>query len=294
LIVKTMSTREKKDEILKGFAESREITKKHAKSFYFASQFLPKDKRYAAYAVYAICRISDHSVDGPSSSPLDLESIKDKISAAYGAEPLEDKVLLAFRQTVRKYAIPKKYFDELMEGMSMDLDKSRYENFRELYKYCYKVAGVVGLIMLTIFGHEQPKTKIYAIRLGIAMQLTNILRDIKEDFGLGRIYLPKDEMARYGITEEMISQGRISKRFRRFLRFQIKRAKEYYRNSTKGIRMIGNMESRLVVCMMRDIYSGILGSIEKNRYDVFSRRAYVRPFTKFLIAMRLYFRKKHL
>jgi len=283
-------------DLSEGFAESRAITKKHAKSFYFASQFLPKDKRYAAYAVYAICRISDHCVDDPtaSSSPLNLEDIKNKIIAAYGDDPLEDKVLLAFRQTVKKYHIPREYFDELIEGMYMDLDKSRYENFKELYRYCYKVAGVVGLIMLTIFGHEHPKTKIYAIRLGIAMQLTNILRDIKEDFNLGRIYLPKDEMERYGITEEMISQGRISKRFRHFLKFQIRRAKDYYHNSQKGIRMIGNMESRLVVCMMRDIYSGILGSIEKNRYDVFSRRAYVRTFTKILIACKLFLRRGHL
>jgi len=283
-------------DISEGFAESRAITKKHAKSFYFASQFLPKDKRYAAYAVYAICRISDHCVDNPASfsSPLDLETIKNKIIAAYGDAPLDDKILLAFRQTVKKYNIPREYFDELIEGMYMDLDKSRYENFKELYRYCYKVAGVVGLIMLTIFGHEHPKTKIYAIRLGVAMQLTNILRDIKEDFKLGRIYLPKDEMERYGITEEMISQGRISKRFRHFLKFQIRRAKDYYHNSTKGIKMIGNMESRLVVCMMRDIYSGILGAIEKNRYDVFSRRAYVRTFTKILIACKLFFRRSHL
>ncbi len=283
-------------DISRGFAESRAITKKHAKSFYFASQFLPKEKRYAAYAVYAICRISDHSVDNPSlsSSPLDLEEIQNKIIAAYGEDPLDDKVLLAFRQTVKKYKIPRQYFDELIEGMYMDLDKSRYDNFKELYQYCYKVAGVVGLIMLTIFGHEHPKTKIYAIRLGIAMQLTNILRDIKEDFQMGRIYLPKDEMERFGITEQMIKQGRISKRFRHFLKFQIRRAKEYYHNSTRGIKMIGNMESRLVVCMMRDIYSGILGAIEKNRYDVFSRRAYVRTFTKILIACKLFSRRSHL
>ena len=278
------------DEISQGFAESEEITKKHAKSFYYASQFLPREKRYAAYAVYAICRLSDNAVDKPSqaSSPIDLEDIKIKIASAYDDAPLHDRVLLAFRKTVKKYNIPKKYFDELIEGMYMDLKKSRYENFKELYKYCYRAAGVVGLIMLTIFGHEHPKSKIYAIRLGIAMQLTNILRDIKEDFGLGRIYLPKDEMEKYGITEEMISQGKISRRFKKFLKFQIKRAKEYYRNSAKGIKMIGNMESRMVACLMKDVYSGILGSIERNRYDVFSRRAYVDRFTKFFITVKVY------
>lgn len=253
------------------------ITKKYAKTFYFASRFLKRDKRNAAYAVYALCRISDEAVDAKENTQpgQSLKMLKEIIGSAYGSLALENTLLEAFRETVNKYGIPKKYFDELIAGMDMDLSVNRYKNFAELYEYCYRVAGVVGLIMLQIFGYEDLRAQNYAVDLGIAMQLTNILRDVKEDFLRGRIYLPEDEMGRFGVTQADISAGRLNDNFKKLLKFQVARARQYYANSKPGIKMISDPGSRFVTCAMADIYSGILNSIEKNSYDIFSKRARV-------------------
>jgi len=273
--------------ITEGFTIAREITRRHAKTFYCASHFLPKDKRNASYAVYAICRTSDNAVDraGGGKRTVYLNKIKQKIDSAYGNTQLKDGVLLAFRKTVLVYDIPKDYFDQLLEGMHMDLNKNRYGNFEELYEYCYRAAGVVGLIMLKIFGFNKEQAKQYAVDLGIAMQLTNILRDIKEDYRMGRIYLPQDELSKFNVTENDISKGRVNKPFIAFMRFQIQRARNYYAESTKGIGMIGDKRSRLVVYMMKDMYAGILGSIEKNNFDVYSQRARLNSTRKMFTAL---------
>lgn len=265
-----------------GFQIAQMITKKCAKTFYFASRFLKQDKRNAAYAVYAICRISDEAVDNAAAGSPEqrLEKLKKNIVDVYNQAIADNAILSAFRQTVEKYQIPQEYFKELIAGMYLDLHKNRYKNFAELSDYCYKVAGVVGLIMLKIFGFNEQKAKDYAVDLGIAMQLTNILRDIREDFARGRIYLPEDEMADFGVTEADISENRVNDNFKALLKFQIARAREYYTNSKLGIKMIAGANSRFVVCAMTDIYAGILNSIEKNNYDVFSRRAHVGILAK--------------
>jgi len=225
-----------------GYYTAKLITRQYAKTFYFASRFLTKEKRNAAYSIYAACRVSDDSVDNPedSPSPVRLEQINKKINAAYRNQEANDSLLLAFKDTICRYQIPKRYFDELIEGMYMDLHKNRYKDFEELYTYCYKVAGVVGLIMLNVFGYTNQEAAKYSVDLGIAMQLTNILRDIKEDYRRGRIYLPKDEMARFGVSENHIAEGKVDENFIALLRLQIQRAKEYYHNSYKGIKMISD------------------------------------------------------
>lgn len=272
-----------------GFILARAITKQYAKTFYFASRFLKTDKRNAAYAVYAICRISDETVDNAAggSSEQSLEKLEKNIAAAYNQTVPDNAILSAFRQTVEKYKIPQEYFRELIAGMYLDLRKNRYKNFVELYDYCYKVAGVVGLAILQIFGYNDQKAKDYAVDLGIAMQLTNILRDIKEDFYRGRIYLPEDEMSRFGVTENDISEGRISDNLKALLKFHISRAREYYANYKSGIKMIDGANSRFVVCAMADIYSGILDSIEKDNYDIFSRRAHVGILSKVTAVLKI-------
>jgi phytoene synthase len=196
--------------IADGFSTARAITKQHAKTFYFASHFLPEEKRPAAYAVYALCRISDDTVDAVSSSTAaaakNLSRIQDSLNAVYDNSPLTDDLLIAFKQTVATYAIPRLYFDELIDGMYLDLNKHTYEDFDELYRYCYKVAGVVGLIMLKIFGSNNPAAETHAVQLGVAMQLTNILRDIREDFQRGRVYLPQNELEKFGLSSDRLSQ----------------------------------------------------------------------------------------
>lgn len=274
-----------------GFREAEAITKKYAKTFYFASHFLNKEKRYASYAVYAICRISDEAVDNTLASIDSIKRINEKISCAYSGMQPKEPLLSAFRETLMKYAIPKSYFDELLSGMRMDLEKKRYVNFNELYDYCYKVAGVIGLIMLEIFGYKDTRAKKYAVELGIAMQLTNILRDIKEDFLRNRIYLPEDEMRKFGVSEEEISRGSLNNAFKELLKFEIERARKYYESSRPGINMITDANSRLVTTAMKEMYSGILVSIEKNNYDVFSKRAHLNYAQKINTVVKILLRR---
>lgn len=291
-----MKQSKKNSSIQEGFKEAKVLTKKHAKTFYFASRFLPKDKQNAAYAIYAVCRITDDIVDNNEilSGSINLSAIRESIESVYNKTKLTDNILLAFRETINKYKIPKKYFDELIEGMYMDLHKNRYESFDELYIYCKRVAGMIGLTMLKVLGFHDQEAEKYAVDLGIAMQCTNILRDIKEDFERGRVYLPKDEMERFNVSENHIAEEKIDRSFIGLLKFQIDRAREYYENSTKGLKMINNVMSRVVVCMMKDLYAGILNSIEEIGYNVFSRRAHVNTVGKLVIALKVLMKREYL
>jgi 15-cis-phytoene synthase len=270
-----------------GFLLAAGITKKAAKSFYFASHFMPGNTRHAAYAIYAICRLSDEAVDSgePKDAPTKIREMEHHIACAYDSTQIHDPLLLAFRDTIETYRIPKCYFDQLIEGMRMDVAKTRYENFDELYAYCYKVAGVVGLIMYKVFEGHASDTQEAAIHLGIAMQLTNIVRDIKEDFLRARVYLPQDEIRAYGMSEKDIQQGKVTENLKEFLRFQISRARDYYAKAEQGIKLIPGRRCRLVICLMSRIYAGILRTIENAGFDVFSRRATVSYTEKIIISL---------
>lgn len=284
------------DKLQLGFTQAKKITKKFAKTFYLSSLFLPKAKKNASYAVYAICRLSDESVD--QSTCLDqeneLKKLEQKISVAYSQLEIQESLLIAFRYTINNYNIPKEYFDTLIAGMRMDLEIKRYANFTALKDYCYKVAGVVGLIMLKIFGNKDNIAYDYAIKLGIAMQLTNILRDIKEDLGRERIYLPFDEMLKFNITENQLKKGQINEDFKNFIGFQIKRCEEFYTQSQTGIKLIDSRLCRFVILIMKEAYSGILHSIKKNNYDVFTKRACVSKFKKIKIISTILWERKYL
>ncbi len=276
------------------YAAAESITRAHAKTFYFASRFLGKERRNAAFAVYAVCRISDDAVDQPQ--PLDqhamLARAAEGIARAYGTAELPPGVWRAFRATVRRYDIPQRYFDVLLSGMEMDLQQSRYANFAELHEYCYRVAGIVGLIMLKLFGQHSGKAPEHAVALGIAMQLTNILRDIREDAARGRIYLPQDEMHAYGVTEADILAGRVTAPFRALLKCQIARARRFFAQGEAGIPLIADTRARLVTFAMRELYAAILDEIEALDYDVFAQRAYVSGARKlWLLITRLFARK---
>lgn len=280
--------------VLSGLEEAKKLTRKHAKTFYFASKFLARDKKQAAYAVYAICRISDDSVDASSGSLEKLKNIEKKINSAYSLDCPQEPLLLAFKKIIDTHKIPKDYFDELIKGMYLDLEKKRYNNFQELYDYCYKVAGVVGLIMLQIFGYKDEKAKEHAVDLGIAMQLTNILRDIKEDLGRGRIYLAQDEVKDFKLEEEDLKSGKLDKKLIDFLKFQIQRARKYYQSAEEGIEIIADKRSRFVVWAMSRIYGAILDEIEKNQYDLFSKRAQVSQPAKLGLLAKIIIEGKYL
>ena len=279
-----------------GFREAKKITKKFAKTFYLASLFLPKEKKCASYAVYAICRLSDEAVDELtfSNQKENLRKLESNISEAYTEKQLVEPLLLAFRQTINTYKIPKEYFDELIKGMYMDLEIKRYRDFAALYEYCYKVAGVIGLIMLKIFGYKNSAAEDYAIKLGVAMQLTNILRDINEDLIRGRIYLPQDEMLKFDISEQQLSNSKIDDNLKNLLRLQINRSRQFYNQSLKGIKLIDNTICRFVVLCMREVYSGILDEIEKNNFDVFTKRAHVNKLKRLKIITKILAEKKYL
>ncbi|MDD5561775.1 MAG: phytoene/squalene synthase family protein [Candidatus Omnitrophica bacterium] len=285
-----------KQKLETGFRQAREITKKFAKTFYLASLFLPKERKYASYAVYAICRLSDEAVDGPahSNQTENLRSLESKISSAYTQEQPNEPLSAAFRKTVNNYKIPREYFDALVEGMRMDIKIKRYRDFSSLYEYCYRVAGVIGLIMLKIFGYKDTSAEGYAVKMGTAMQLTNILRDIKEDLARGRIYLPLDEMARFNVSEQQLNKGLVDEDLKALLRFQISRCRKLYNESSSGIKLIDNPLCRFVALCMKEVYSGILDEIEKNNCDVFAKRAYVNKLKKAEIILKIVSERKYL
>lgn len=286
----------KEDGLNKGFLEAEKITRGFAKTFYLASVFLPKDKRLASYAVYALCRLSDESVDSMQahSKKEALNKISKSIETAYSKNPINDYLLLSFRYTVIKYAIPKEYFDELIEGMRMDLTQTCYNNFNELYSYCYRVAGIVGLIMLRILGAREKSAEEFALSLGIAMQITNILRDIKEDSSRGRIYLPLEDLNKFSLSKEYIASNKVNDNFIGLMKFEIKRCREYYQKGQKGIPMITGPRERFVVIAISEMYSQILRQIEKQSYDIFSSRAHLNKFQKIITVIKVIMRGEYL
>lgn len=263
--------------IARGIGLCRRITRKHARTFYLASHGLPRAVRAHAYAVYGFCRWADDGVDCASDADeaaRRLDVAREALDAAYGSGPVAPG-LGAFRATVKGRGVPRRLFDDLLDGMAMDLTVTRYADFAALDVYCYRVAGVVGLMMAHVFGFRHERCLPHAVALGRAMQLTNILRDVREDYERGRIYLPADEMARFGVDEGQIAAGRVDAGFRDFLRYQIARAREDYRRAEAGVPDLIGASSRLTVRMMGRLYGGILGEIERRDYDVFGGRAAV-------------------
>jgi 15-cis-phytoene synthase len=252
------------------------ITRQHSKSFFFSSQLLPYEKRRAVRAFYAFCRTSDDIVDQPGEDLA--RALASWVALVYSPHAnTANPVLSAWNDTVARHAIPRALVDELLAGIAMDLSVDRYATFDELWVYCYRVASVVGLISMQIVGH-QPGAAEYAVKLGVALQLTNILRDVGEDARRGRIYLPQEDLARFGLSDHDILTSNHTDAFRAMMRFQIARAHALYEQSWPGVALL-HKDSRLAVGAASEIYRAILGKIEQNDYNVFSQRAHV-PFTE--------------
>jgi phytoene synthase len=260
------------------------MTRHHAKTFYFASHVLPAAKRRDAYAVYAFCRHVDDQIDLAADEAArvaafaQLNSLLEVAYASGGIPPGvagEQPWLPAFRETARRRSIPRNYFEDLLAGVEMDRGRVRIGTWEELDKYCYHVASVVGLIMVHVLTEPSPELVKPALDLGTAMQLTNILRDIDEDFKLDRIYLPATELNKFGVTESDIADRKLHEPFRALMRFQIDRARAFYHAAEPGIAALPNDGSRLTVRLMSTIYGAILGEIERADYNVYVRRARV-------------------
>ncbi len=260
----------------------RAITKRHARSFYFASHWLDARTRADAYAIYAFCRAADNAVDEAIDGDDALRCIAQSeatLEQAYGGGPV-DSWVCEFRRAVHGREIPKRYFNELLAGMRMDLEIHRYETFEALDEYCYRAAGVVGLMMAHIFGFRDERCLPRAVELGKAMQLTNILRDIGDDFALGRVYLPQKELREFGVDDQQLREGRVDEAFRELMRFQIARARGLYCSAEEGIADLLGRRNRATARLMSRLYAGILEAIERLDYDVFARRAHVELHRK--------------
>jgi len=254
------------------YKKAEEVTASHSRSFYFASQLLPEEKRSAVRALYAFCRSVDDIVDEESAKDrnLELDYWRKIVRGASASE--EDRIAAAWVDTLTRYHIPRHYALQLIDGVARDLVQTRYQTFEELATYCYGVASTVGLMSMYIVGFDSNQAVPHAIRLGVALQMTNILRDVGEDYRSGRVYLPRDEMVFYGIRESDIAEGRMTNRWRQFMRFQIQRTRDLYEDSWAGVKLL-EPEGRLAIGAASVLYSGILDEIEKNDYNVFSLRA---------------------
>jgi phytoene synthase len=250
----------------------RALTKASRSNFTYAFLFLPRREREALYAIYAFCRMTDDLVDEADGPAVEdrLAGWRRELEAAVRGEA-SHPVTRRLGDTIREYRIPPHYFQELVDGMEMDLVKSRYASFAELAEYCHRVAGVVGLMCIEVFGYSRPETREYAERLGTAFQLTNILRDLGTDAARGRLYLPLEELTRFGVSEADILTGRLTPAFRSLMRFEVERARGFYA-AAEAVLPVVDRPRMLPARIMSAIYRRLLERIEAEEYDVFSRR----------------------
>ena len=256
-----------------GYRESQAITRSEAKNFYYAFLTLPQARRSAIYVVYAFCRHCDDAVDTAGSHHdklAALASLRFNLGEAY-SQRTSNPLFEALADVAFRYDIPEEYFEDVIRGVEADLTKASYKDFEELRGYCYQVASVVGLICLQIFGYQDAKAKDYAIDLGLAMQLTNILRDVREDLEMGRVYLPQDELSRFGYSEAELRDYAINDAFVALMRFQAERARRYF---DSGFQLLPYLSPRSRSCpaVLGRIYSKVLQRIEASGYDVFRER----------------------
>jgi phytoene synthase len=281
--------------LARSHAWCRESTRRHAKSFYFASFPLPPEKRRAAYAIYAFCRHADDLVD-EAGAGADVAAAVRELEQTFDAITRDGRrdwpFAAAFAEAVGRFGLEKEPFAELVEGVGRDQGRVRIANWEELRDYCYHVASVVGLVLCPVFGLSDPSGRERAIDLGIAMQLTNILRDVGEDLERDRIYLPADELAAHGLDEAYLRRRLPDAAWRKFLDHQIERARAYYSRADEGIPLLANDGSRLTVRLMRDIYADILHQLEKIGGDSLNRRAYTPFHRKLRLAARSWLRNR--
>lgn len=269
------------------YARAASATAVGSKSFYFATRFFPAHLARAAHAVYWFCRHTDDLVDEAPSTAVGEDQLnrwEARLHDAWNSGTSTDPILRVFVETATTYGIPLEYPMDLIEGMRMDLRGTQYQNFEELRVFCYRVASVVGLMMCHVIGFREPAPA-HAIDLGIALQLTNILRDVGEDLQRGRIYLPHQEMARFGYDAADLRAGVRDDRFRALMEFQIERAKQFYESARPGIALL-HPDGRFAVRVAADVYRGILKEIVDNDFDVFHRRAVVPASRKYWITAR--------
>lgn len=270
-------------------------TKKSGSNFYYSFLFLPRPRREAMYTVYTLCHELDAAVDHPPPGEdphSQLAQWRREIQAAYEDSP-QFPVTVSLAYHARKLDIPQDYFQELIAGMEMDLTIRRYATFDDLYPYCYRVASIVGLICLKVFGTEDPRARDYAVNLGMAFQLTNIIRDVGADADRDRIYVPQEDLVRFGCSEEQLLTKTSSPAFTQLMQFQAARAHDYYRKAQTVHDTLSSADrhSLLSAEIMRVIYFNLLTRIEKAQFAVFSSRIRVPPLSRLTLALSAWVRR---
>jgi phytoene synthase len=267
-------------------------------NFYYSFLVLPADKRAAIVAVWDFCRAVDDAVDlvGAIDQPFEVARWRSEVAACFDGGVPQTAQGRALAPLIPRFNLPRHAFDALVDGVEMDIGSRRYETFPELYEYCTRVASAVGLMCLEIFGYSDPKAKQYAIDLGVALQLTNILRDVPEDLSRGRVYIPLEELRQFGCSEEDLRRessaaggGVQSPAVRALLGHQAERAREYYRRAASSLPR-GDARRLVAAEIMGAIYSAILDRIEAADYDVFTRTIRIPRPRRALIALQTWTR----
>jgi len=268
-------------------------TAKSGSSFYYSFLFLTPEKRQAITALYTFCREADDIVDDctdPAIAESKLDWWREEINRLYSNKP-DHPVSLALSDALKSFNLHKEYFDEIIDGMQMDLHIAQYQNFNDLLLYCHRAAGVVGLLATEIFGYQHRDTLKFAENLGIAFQLTNIIRDVKEDALRGRIYLPMDELSQFNVTPDDLQQPITKESVRQLLKFQVERAKKYYTKAFSLLHKDDRSNQRSAV-IMSSIYQTILSEIENDDFRIMEHRIKLTPLRKFWIAWKTARREK--
>ncbi|MBX3320308.1 MAG: presqualene diphosphate synthase HpnD [Nitrospira sp.] len=273
-------------------------TKNSGSNFYYSFLFLPKAKREAMYTVYAFCKAIDSAVDEPAAgtNPKDeLTRWRSELDAVYSSGAPTTPIMVSLAYHVKSMGIPKAYFEELIKGVEMDLFNNRYVTFDELSLYCYRVASVVGLICLHIFGVTSARAQDYAVALGMAFQLTNILRDVGTDAQERRIYLPLEDLKKWNYAEKSMLNRSYSPEFRALMEYEASRAHHYYQRADAALKALSPAERRALTVaeIMRGIYSRMLDHIERSNYQVFGPRISLTTTQRLIIALRIWLRSRY-
>jgi phytoene synthase len=262
------------------------LVRKSRSSFYYSFLLLPRAKRKAIYAVYALCRSVDDIADDPGDVAAKAERLKawrEELERCYAGRPTKP-ITVELRACLERYPIPQRYFEELLNGVEMDLTITRYPTFADLFRYCYRVAAVVGLICIEIFGYRRETTKDYAVNLGLALQLTNILRDLKTDGRRGRIYLPQEDLERFGYREDDLLHGRYAPGFLPLMHFEANRAREYFQRAAESLPP-EDRKNMLAAEIMGRIYRETLESMARRDFRVFEERIALSSARKIQLAL---------
>jgi phytoene synthase len=268
------------------------LARRSGSNFYYSFLFLPRRKRQAIYALYAFCRTVDDAVDQGTATPSEQRRIladwRLELARAYEGRPTQP-IALHLADVVRAFPVPRQHLEAILDGVEMDIERRRYATFDELFEYCYRVAAAVGLACIEIFGYSDVRARDYAVNLGIALQLTNILRDLRADAERGRIYLPLDEIRRFGYSEDELLQGRWTPGFLALMRFQADRAHAYYR-AARSARPPADRRRLIAAEIMGGIYHALLREIEARQFRVFDGRIRVSNPRKIALALGVYLR----